>query len=171
VSLKSLISLALVLVLGGCGEAPDARSALRRGDYARVIALATARAESGDLAAMTAIGSFYYLGVGVPRDYAQALHWYERAALGGDPQAQRNLGSMFRQGQGMPKDDFRAFGWYDAARRNGHPEARYYMTWMALVVGANQQALGRRLVAKDLKAQRVSRGVDRRPPLPRPPSP
>ncbi|MGH7865082.1 MAG: tetratricopeptide repeat protein [Candidatus Binataceae bacterium] len=119
-----------------------------------------ARAAMGDSAAQNALGVLYYIGAGTPRDYAKAIHWFERAALAGHPQAQRHLGSMFRQGLGTPKDDFRAFGWYDAAYRSGDPNARAYMKWCALVVGANQQALGRRLIAKDLKAQAVSHGSD-----------
>jgi TPR repeat protein len=152
----------LCLLLYACGEALDLQAALDRGDYAAAVAQTRARAAAGDVAAQTALGTFYYLGVGVPRDFAQSVHWYERAALAGDPHAQRNLGSMFRQGTGMPKDDFRAFGWYDAARKGGHPRAQDYMQWMSLVVGWNRQALGRRLVAKDLEKQVVTHGQDKR---------
>lgn len=144
--------------LSGCGGEQDLRAALRAGDYARVAELARPRAEQGDVQAQTALGALYYVGAGVPRDFALALHWFERAALARDPHAQRALGSMFRQGLGTPKDDFRAFGWYDAARKHGHPGAAQYMQWMALVVGWNQQAMARRWVAEDLERQRVSHG-------------
>ncbi|MGD9603771.1 MAG: tetratricopeptide repeat protein [Gammaproteobacteria bacterium] len=149
--------------LAACGAPTDPRAALRAGDPARAAALTRTRAEAGDVSAMTTLGALHYVGVGVPRDYTEALRWTERAALAGDPHAQRNLGSMFRQGNGMPKDDFRAFGWYDQSRRNGNADARNYMEWMALVVGWNQQAYGRRIVAEDLKQQRVTHGEARKP--------
>ena len=145
-----------LLLLTGCARAPDAASAYRAGHYTDAHALLLVQAEHGDVPAQNALGVLYYTGVGAPRDYSQALHWFERAALAGDTNARRHLGSMFRQGLGTTKDDFRAFGWYDAARQAGNPQAISYMQWMTLVVSPNQQALGRRIVDKDLKAGRVS---------------
>ncbi len=147
----------LFFALIGCAREHLA-TALRDGNFARAYPLIRARAEQGEVAAQTALGTLYYVGAGVPRDFAQALHWYERAALAGDLHAQRNLGSMFQHGAGTPKDDFRAFGWYDSSFRQGNLHAREYMTWMALVVGWNQQALARRWIARDLQAQQVSHG-------------
>ncbi len=141
-----------------CGKPNDPEIALRRGQFADAIELLNPLAEHGDADARYALGVLYYMGSGTPRDYAKALHWFEGAALSGHRRAQRSLGSMFRQGLGTPKDDFRAFGWYDAAFRAGDKSAHDYMEWTALVVGPNQQALGRRLIAKDLKEQKVSHG-------------
>jgi uncharacterized protein len=147
-----------IVCVAACSKPTDPTSALRRGELEAAFTLTRQLAESGEVAAQNRLGVLYYLGSGTQRDYAQALAWFERAALAGDASAQRHLGSMFRQGLGTPKDDFRAFGWYDAAFHNGDPRARDYMKWVALVVGANQQALGRRIVAADLKAQKVSHG-------------
>ena len=72
----------------------------------------------------------------------------------GIPEPWRNMLPRLRWAWGSPAS---------AARRNGNPNAQFYMEWMALVVGWNQQALGRRLVAKDLEQQRVTHGVDRQP--------
>ncbi len=145
-------------LLSACNAADDAQAGLQRGAFAE-IARTTAQAEAGDVAAQTALGTHYYLGVSAPRDYRQAFQWYGRAALAGDPHAQRNLGSLFRQGLGTPRDDFRAFGWYAESYTNGNPDALFYMKWTALVVGMNQQALARRIIAKDLKAQHITEGV------------
>ncbi len=147
------------LLLSACNRSDDAQAALRRGAYAQVASMTRAQATAGDIAAQNALGTHYYLGLGVPRDYGQAFKWYGRAALAGDPHAQRNLGSLFRQGLGTPRDDFRAFGWYAESYTNGNHDALFYMKWTALVVGANQQALGRRMIAKDLKEQHISEGV------------
>ncbi len=151
----------VLLGAAGCGRHGDAAAAYRAGDYGRTYQLTRAQAEHGDSAAQNTLGVLYYAGIGVVRDYPQAMHWFELAALHGDLHARRHLASMFRQGFGTPKDDFRAFGWYDAARQSGHPGALDYMRWMALVVGANQQALGRRIVAQDLKNRTVSHGAEK----------
>lgn len=153
---------ALCLMLSACARHETAVAAWRAGDEAAAFAGFLAAAETGDVAAQTAVGTLYYLGVGTPRDYAQALNWYEKAALAGDPHARRNLGSMFRHGHGTPQDDFRAFGWYDAARSAGHPAVTEYMRLTALSVGWNQQALARRIVEEDLKNQVVSHGSHRK---------
>lgn len=150
------IILLLLVVTHGCARAPDARSAYRAGRFAEAYAKLNTAANQGDVTAQDAVGVLYYTGVGVARDYRKAVYWFERAALAGDGSAQRHLGSMFRQGLGTNKDDFRAFGWYAAARSAGHPQALFYMQWMALVLGTNQQALGERIVAKDLKNGQVS---------------
>ncbi|MBI2799653.1 MAG: sel1 repeat family protein [Gammaproteobacteria bacterium] len=157
-SRRSLILLLLVSLLG-CARPPDARSAYRAGRFAEAYAKLNAAAIQGDVTAQNAVGVLYYTGVGVARDYRQAVYWFERAALAGDGSAQRHLGSMFRQGLGTNKDDFRAFGWYAAARSSGHPRAVFYMRWMALVLGTNQQALGQRIVTRDLKNGQVSHAV------------
>lgn len=154
--MRAMCGAALVLVTACAQSDPD--SAMRHGDFETAVELLTPRAEHGDPNAQYSLGVLYYIGAGTSRDYAKALHWFELAALAGHARAQRNLGSMFRQGLGTPKDDFRAFGWYDAAHHAGDPNALDYMKWVALVVGANQQALGRRLIEKDLKAQKVSHG-------------
>ena len=156
-----LLLLGVLLASTGCSGRGDAAAAYHAGDYARTYQLTRAEAEQGDSAAQNTLGVLYYAGIGVMRDYPQAMHWFELAALHGDLHARRHLASMFRQGLGTPKDDFRAFGWYDAARQSGHPGALDYMRWMALVVGTNQQALGRRIVAQDLKNRTVSHGTEK----------
>ena len=145
-----------IVVLCCCGPRTDAAAAFHAGDFEASAKLLEVRAKLGDVDAQNYLGVMYYIGVGVPRDYAQAVHWFERAALKGEPHAQRHLASMFRQGQGLVKDDFRAFGWYDAARKSGHTSALDYMRWCTLTVGPNQQALGQRIVAQDLKRGVVS---------------
>jgi TPR repeat protein len=149
---------AIALLVTACAKPGEPGAALRRGEFDTAFSLLQQRAEQGDVEAQNSLGVLYYLGTGTPRDYAKALHWFETAALAGHAVAQRHLGNMFRQGLGTPKDDFRAFGWYDAAHHAGDSGALAYMEWTALVVGANQQALGRRLVAKDLKEKQVSHG-------------
>lgn len=84
-----------------------------------------ARAEQGDAKAEYGIGSMYYYGQGVPRDYAEAARWYRKAADQGDAIAQNQLGSMYYQGQGMQKDDAEAALWYRRAADKGYAAAEY----------------------------------------------
>ena len=154
--------LALSVMLCACARHENPLDAWRARDEKATFTGFLAAAEAGDPASQTAVGTLYYLGIGTPRDYAQALAWYEKAALAGDPHARRNLGSMFRHGHGTPQDDFRAFGWYDAARRAGHSGVTEYLRLTALSVGWNQQALARRIVEDDLKNQVVSHGSHRK---------
>ena len=158
----AVVLVGISVLLGACARHETPLAAWRAGDEEAAFAGLRVAAEAGDVAAQTAVGTLYYLGVGTPRDYAQALVWYEKAALAGDPHARRNLGSMFRHGHGTPQDDFRAFGWYDAARSAGHSGVTEYLRLTALSVGWNQQALARRIVQEDLKNQAVSHGSHRK---------
>ena len=155
--LRALLGLLLLLLTAACERTPSTyQEALSHGDYAAAHRLLEVLAAKGEPAAQNRLGTLYYLGLGAPRDYRRAADWFERAALAGNAYAQRNLGSLFRQGLGVRRDDIRAFGWYDAARRNGHPGARDYMQWMTQVLGWNQQAYARRIIAADLKNGTVS---------------
>ena len=66
----------------------------------------------------------YYLGRGVPRDYAAAAYWYGQAAEQGDAGAAYILASMYEHGDGVPQDDQRALRWYVEASAGGEPAAR-----------------------------------------------
>ncbi|MCP1678431.1 tetratricopeptide repeat protein [Kerstersia gyiorum] len=50
-------------------------------------------------------------GLGIARDYAQALQWYRRAAEQGDALAQSSLGGMLTLGTGVRKDYPQAYFW------------------------------------------------------------
>nr|WP_213395103.1 tetratricopeptide repeat protein [Yoonia sp.] len=53
----------------------------------------------------------YSIGIGVPRDYAEAVRWYRLAADQGFSHAQYNLGWMYHNGQGVPQDYAEAVRW------------------------------------------------------------
>ncbi len=142
-----LLTSALVL-LSACSAPEDPWAALRAREYSEAWRLFMPQAEAGSTAAQNALGTLAYLGLGVSRNYAEALVWFEWT--------QRNLGSLFRHGHGAPRDDFRAFGWYEQSLRTGNPRAEEYLRMTALSVGWNQQALARRIVKEDLRLGRVS---------------
>ena len=53
----------------------------------------------------------YQNGLGVPKDYGEAVKWYRLGAAQGYARAQYNLGVMYENGLGVPKDDGEAIKW------------------------------------------------------------
>ena len=65
----------------------------------------------------------YEEGIGVPQDYAEALHWYRKAAEQGDANAQINLGFMYNNGRGVPQNLVQAYMWYKLSADQGNEMA------------------------------------------------
>ena len=81
------------------------------------------RAAAGDATAQFELGALYYLGQGVPQDYAQAAVWWERAATQDHVDAQFNLGALYGDGTVVPKDTAKARQWLEKAATQGHEAA------------------------------------------------
>jgi TPR repeat protein len=74
------------------------------------------RALKGDAEAQFELGKNYETGrIGLPKDLAQAQHWYCEAASQGDPYAAASLGILFNFGKGVKRDYFQAYVWYERA--------------------------------------------------------
>lgn len=84
-----------------------------------------AEANAGDAVAQNNFGDAYYLGEGVPQDYAQAVAWFRRAADQGYARAQHNLGVMYANGHVVPQDYAQAVAWYRKAAEQGHADAQF----------------------------------------------
>ena len=119
------------LAAAGCGGEKTALQAFEEGDYQTAYSLFKPRAEAGDSEAQNYLGVLYYLGLGVRRNWPQALRWYEQAAKQGDPKAQLNYGLMFHNAYGTGQDMVEAFSWYYASYRQGNPTAKRYMESLA----------------------------------------
>ncbi len=126
-----LLFICLALLTAGCGTEKTARQAFEAGDYITAYNLFRPRAEAGDSEAQNYLGVHYYLGLGVKRDWHQALQWYDKAAKQGDPKAQLNYGLMFHNAYGTDKDIVAAFMWYYASYRQGNAIAARYMNSLA----------------------------------------
>ena len=63
-----------------------------------------ARAQAGDVVAMTTLGLIAENGEHVQQDYKLAAHWYQRAADQGFAPAQTYLGELAGMGRGVPKN-------------------------------------------------------------------
>ncbi|MGF1626059.1 MAG: tetratricopeptide repeat protein, partial [Alphaproteobacteria bacterium] len=82
-----------------------------------------AAADQGDPAAQNDLGRAYDLGLGLPRDVAQAIDWYRRAAEQDYPPAQFNLALKLQAGDGLPADAEAARALFASAADQGHPPA------------------------------------------------
>ncbi|MGH9491409.1 MAG: tetratricopeptide repeat protein, partial [Terriglobales bacterium] len=71
------------------------------------------------------LGLQYYLGQGVPQDFARAAHWYTKAAAQGDASAEYDLGVDYDAGQGVPQDYAQAAYWFAKAAAQGNALAEY----------------------------------------------
>ena len=134
--LAGLAALALIAAVAAGAiflPTPDARTALRNGDYRAARTALQKAAEAGDSWAQNALGNLNYLGLGAEADYRQAIAWYWQAAVQGNFQAQINLGHIYAQGLGVPLDPVRAFAWYELAARSDARAAEF----MRLMAGTS----------------------------------
>ena len=114
----------ILIFLFSCTGNDDPKRAFEQGEYEKAYELWLPLARTGNLEAENYLGIHYYLGLGVKRDYKEAVKWFEAAAKAGLPDAQRNFGDMFHYGRGVPQDYYKAFIWYFAASQQGHETAK-----------------------------------------------
>ena len=70
----------------------------------------------GDAEAQFELGKNYETGrIGLPKDIAQAEHWYRISAELGDPYAEASLGLLYQFGKGVKPDLVQALMWYEIA--------------------------------------------------------
>jgi uncharacterized protein len=70
-------------VAAAAGPLEDAAAAYVRGDYTTAQWLFHSLAERGDATAQSNLGSMYFQGQGVPKDYVAAIRWYRLAPRSG----------------------------------------------------------------------------------------
>ncbi len=104
------------------GLISGANSALRaQADLAAV----REQAQKGVPGALTALGTAYASGQGVPQDDATALQCYRQAAAANDALAQYNLGLLYEMGHGVPQDLPGAVRFYLQAAKQGIVQAEF----------------------------------------------
>jgi TPR repeat protein len=84
-------------------------------------------ADSGYVPAMALLGTMYYWGSGVPRDFAQGLDWSRRAADRGSEWSMRTLGHAHAYGMGVPQDGKQAIAMLRRAHTLGDGGAGYFL--------------------------------------------
>jgi hypothetical protein len=80
------------------------------------------------------LGDIYSEGLGVKRDFTEALSWYRMAAKNGNVNAQRFLGDIYDLGKNVPQDFAESIRWRKAAAAQGDAWAQRglgVMYWFA----------------------------------------
>lgn len=131
-----------VIALAAAGSATAALAsgpgerAYLRADYGRALPLLLAEAHAGRPVAQTCLGYQYQNGLGAPKSYEEAAHWYHRAAEQGEPTAQFFLGLLYDRGQGVAEDPVEAEKWLDLAAAAAPRAKREYWATMRDEIGA-----------------------------------
>ena len=73
------------------------------------------------------LGTYYYVGAGVEKDFAEAVKWYRKAAEQGHAPAQYELGKCYEKGEGVEQDYTEAFKWFYKAAEQGYIPALNYL--------------------------------------------
>jgi TPR repeat protein len=72
---------------------------------------------------MLNLGIVYQEGLGVPKDHAEAAHWFRKGAEGGSAGAMANLATLYHNGAGVEKDPVQGAAWMFQALQNGNQAA------------------------------------------------
>lgn len=82
-------------------------------------------AENGNAWAQCNLGTCYFFGDGVPRDYRTAAFWFHKAAAQGLKEAQNGLAVCHVNGFGVPRDYQSAVFWYRKSAEQGCADAQF----------------------------------------------
>jgi hypothetical protein len=103
-----------------------------RGEYKFAIKYWQPLADAGDCDAEFRIGTLYFLGAGVPRDYEAARQWWRKAGSRGQSFAQALLANMYAH-DNMSVITIRTETWYDCTGGCGSPQNMVEAyRWMSL---------------------------------------
>lgn len=69
------------------------------------------------------MGIYYESGLGVAKNYEEAVKWYRKAAEQGNPVAQNSLAYCYEKGKGITKNIDEAITWYRKAANQGDNSA------------------------------------------------
>ncbi len=98
--------------------------AYKRGDYVTALKELELSAEQGDARAQYNLGSMYYNGEGITRNYKEAFKWFRKASEQGNASAQYKLGVMYYEGKGVTRDEMEALKWWRKAAEQGDVRAQ-----------------------------------------------
>jgi TPR repeat protein len=96
-------------------------AAYKKGNYEAAFEAWVGLAKAGDAQSQTALGSLYYLGLGVPHDHAEAHRLYLLAAEKGFPSALLSLGIFYTDPENE-QDFVEAHKWFSLAAEKGTNE-------------------------------------------------
>lgn len=90
------------------------------------------RAEAGSPAAQFELGYLYFVGDGVPKDYAQALMWWRRSnQVLPEPSGDWLIAMLYgKGGPGLARDDAQAAVWFRRSAEAGYAAAQFSLGYM-----------------------------------------
>ena len=88
------------------------------------LAACAAPRSTGTFRAQKEVGRCFYFGIGVERDFAEAVKWLLRAAEGNNASAERLLAWCYLSGEGVRSDLPEFLRWYERATGHGDLEAQ-----------------------------------------------
>ncbi len=106
-------------------------SAYNTGKFGVAAVIWSRLAEQGSAKAQSGLGTLYYTGSGVPRDFQRARKLFQSAAQKNIPQAQMFLSLMYRRGDGVRQSYLISYMWCDIAISAGHEGASYVIEEIA----------------------------------------
>ena len=121
--MKALLA---ALLFAFCLLCPCAHAQQDESRRSRFLAV-EAKAKQGDAAAQYNLGVCYYNGIGVEKDYVEAVKWYRKAAEQGRARAQSTLGVRYANGEGVEKDYVEAVKWYRKAAEQEEAFAQFML--------------------------------------------
>ena len=106
------------------------------------------RANRGDADAQNLLGTAYYKGDGISKDYKKALEWWLKAADQGQVTAMVNVGNAYLSGWGVATDHMEAAKWYEKAAKKGSKDGKKYLSWAWNYIGTDYH-MGRKGLKQD----------------------
>lgn len=82
------------------------------------------KAQQGDMAAQFNVGYAYANGIGVRKNYNEAVEWYKKSANQGNASALNNLGACYEDGNGVRADMDECIHYYKMAAEKGSIKAK-----------------------------------------------
>ena len=82
------------------------------------------KAVNGDDEAQFEVGSRYFRGVGIKKDYKLAVKWFEKSANSCNPDAECSIAFCYYNGKGIKKNYKEALSWFIKAAEQGNAEAQ-----------------------------------------------
>lgn len=82
------------------------------------------KAVNGDDEAQFEVGSRYFRGVGIKKDYKLAVKWFEKSANSCNPDAECSIAFCYYNGKGIKKNYKEALSWFIKAAEQGDAEAQ-----------------------------------------------
>jgi TPR repeat protein len=123
-------------------------TAYNTGDFSTAAFIWGKLADEGSAKAKSALGTLYYTGSGVPRDFDRARELFLEAAAGNVPQAHMFLSLMYRKGDGVRQSYTLAYMWCDIAIAAGHEGASYVILNLAEHLTGEETLEAQRLAAE-----------------------